>query len=63
MKNLNHKVFWIPFFLVLLSLLFNFLDQELFLKKTTAANNWILENFGILFSWSTFAFLILLIIV
>jgi len=63
MKNLNHKVFWIPFFLVLLSLLFSSLDQELFLKKTTAANNWILDNFGILFSWSTFAFLILLVAV
>lgn len=63
MKSLNHKVFWIPFFLVLLSLFFSILDQDLFLKKTTAANNWILDNFGILFSWSTFVFLVLLLII
>ena len=61
--TLNHKVFWIPFFLVLLSLFLSAIQPELFLDKTTQANNWILKNFGILFSWSTFVFLILLVVI
>ena len=61
-STLNHKVFWFPFVLVLLSLIFSVTHPDLFLEKTTAANNWILKHFGILFSYSTFAFLFLLLV-
>ncbi len=59
---LNKKVFFPPLILLLITLTFSFLDNERFLAVVKQANQWILQHFGSLFLWSTFFFLVLLLI-
>lgn len=57
MKKLKHEVFWIPFLFLIASAIYSLVDVNNFLKITNSANNWILVNFGWLFSVSTLFFL------
>ncbi len=62
-KNLiNKQVFYPPLFLLIATVLFSLVDNELFISIISAANEWILQKFGWLFSWSSFVFLIILLI-
>ncbi len=49
--SLNHLVFWPPFLLLLLAVILNFVDAQRFKQITEGANNWVLGNFGWLFSF------------
>ncbi|MCI4670614.1 MAG: BCCT family transporter [Bacteroidia bacterium] len=63
MKKLNHLVFWPPFIFLTLTLFLSIQSPEQFIGWVSGAKNWILVNFGFLFSWATFAFLLILIAV
>jgi len=62
MKRLNKKVFFPPLLFLIITLTFSFIDNEGFIAKAKGANLWILQHFGWLFSWSTFLFLVLLVV-
>lgn len=49
-KSLNATVFYPPILLLIAVVLFSLYDNDSFLQGVTAANNWILENFGWLFT-------------
>lgn len=57
---LNRWVFFTPFVLLVVTLSFNLIDERLFMRLVTHANAWVLREFGWLFSYSTFLFLVLL---
>jgi len=59
--RLNHAVFWPPFTLLIFTLAISIIAPEFFLSSATKANSWIIVTFQELFSWSTFAFLLILI--
>ena len=61
MNSVNRKVFLPPLILILVTILFSQINNNLFSKLISQTNQWILVNFGWLFSWSSFLFLILLI--
>lgn len=61
MSKLRHWVFWPPFLLLLGSTIYSGINVESYLEIVTALNDWILENFGWLFSFSTFGFLLICI--
>ncbi len=63
LKSLNYKVFLPPFLFLMLTVIYSLVDNESFLITVKAINTWILDNFGWLFSWSTFLFLLILIVV
>ena len=63
MKKLKHEVFWIPFLFLIASAIYSLVDVEGFLTSARAANDWILINFGWLFSISTLFFLGIVIVV
>lgn len=58
--SLNRWVFFTPFVLLVVTLSFNLIDERLFMRLVTHANAWVLREFGWLFSYSTFLFLVLL---
>lgn len=61
MKSLDPKVFFPPLIFLLLTIGYSLVDSEGFLINARAANQWILDNFGWLFSWSTFSFVLVVI--
>ncbi len=52
--NLNHVVFWPPFLLLLVAVLLNFVAPEQFNQLINTTNDWVLFNFGWLFSLVAF---------
>jgi len=62
MHNINRKVFFPPIILILITITFSQVNNEAFSSTISTINRWVLVNFGWLFSWSSFLFLILLII-
>lgn len=61
MKKLKHTVFWPPFALLVLALVLSLLNPELFQEQIAGINQWILVHFDGAFTWSTFAFLLLVL--
>lgn len=59
LSDLNHLVFWPPFLLLLTVVVLNFTSQKSFEVATTGARNWILQNFGWLFTICAFAAVLL----
>lgn len=57
--KLNHVVFWPPFLLLLGAVVLNFVAKDQFKLITETANDWVLTNFGWLFT--TVAFLAVLL--
>lgn len=55
------KVFFLPFTLLVFTIIASLYDSKVFLKTVTSINNWILQYFGWLFSFATILFLILCI--
>ena len=49
-SSLNHLVFWPPFLLLIGAAILNFALPDQFAKITNAANDWVLTNFGWLFT-------------
>lgn len=62
-KTLKPIVFWPPFTLLIISAIYSITAQEEFLGITTDCNQWILKNFGNVFSWSAFLFVLLLLVI
>ena len=62
MNNLRKNVFYPPLLLIICTILFSQINNDLFSTSISKLNTWILETVGFLFSWSSFFFLILLII-
>ena len=60
MQTLNKKVFFPPLIFLIATVLYSLLDAEGFLASANQINTWILVNFGWLFSWSTFFFLLVI---
>ena len=50
-------MFWPPFLLLLVAMLYSFVDLSGYLSITTSINQWILNSFSWLFSYSTFGLL------
>ncbi|MEZ5017144.1 MAG: BCCT family transporter [Flavipsychrobacter sp.] len=63
MKRLNHAVFWPPFVLLLVALVYSLINKEAFLKIVTATNNWILDHFDNAFNYTSFTMVLLCIAV
>ena len=63
MTNINKKVFFPPLVFLVLTVVFSLLNPDGFLSWVGAANVWVLDNFGWLFSWSTLMFLVILLVV
>jgi glycine betaine transporter len=61
-SQINKWVFYPPLLLILGTVIFSQINHELFMKVITATNDWVLEKFGWLFTWSSFVFIILLAI-
>lgn len=61
-SKINKWVFYPPLLLILGTVVFSQVNDELFMKIINATNAWVLEKFGWLFTWSSFVFIILLII-
>ena len=61
-REINHLVFWPPFLLLVITAAISVIAPVDFLDGVRTANAWIITNFQHWFSWSTFSFLILLII-
>lgn len=61
--SLKSKVFFPPIVFLVLTIAYSLQDNEGFLKGANAANDWILQNFGWLFTWSSFLFLGVLLVV
>lgn len=61
--SLKKAVFWPPFIFLLIATAYSIIDQVGFLASAEGINNWILQHFDWLFSWSTLAFLLLLFII
>lgn len=59
--QLNRLVFFPPLVVLGATLLFGILENERFIAMAGAANDWMLDNFGWLFSWSAFFFLLILV--
>lgn len=50
MRNLKHRVFWPPFLLMIGASILSFVNKEIFISGVTTANDWLIDNFGWLFS-------------
>ncbi len=59
--QLRPSVFFPPFLLLLVSAVLSFLYPDAFLETVSGINQFILVQFGWLFSWATFAFLLVLL--
>lgn len=62
MNNIRKSVFFPPLILILCTILFSQINNELFSFYISNINQWVLKYFGFLFSWSSFIFIILLAI-
>jgi glycine betaine transporter len=62
MNSLRKNVFYPPIILIFCTILFSQINNELFSSSISKLNTLILENVGFLFSWSSFFFLVLLLI-
>ncbi|MBC6993765.1 BCCT family transporter [Neolewinella lacunae] len=62
-KSLNLRVFLPPFLLLLVSSVLSMAYEASFLTQVNHLNAWILQHFDWLFSWATFSFLILILII
>lgn len=62
-KSLNKLVFFPPLLILLGTVVYSIYAPDAFLSSVQSANAWVLYNFGGLFSWATFAFLIILLLV
>lgn len=62
-KSLNRPVFYPPLIILLLTVIYGIYSPSDFLLTVKTANSWILAHFGWLFTWSSFLFLILIIVV
>lgn len=60
MNNIRKYVFFPPLILIICTILFSQINNELFSLYISNVNAWILKYFGFLFSWSSFIFIILL---
>ena len=60
-SSINKWVFYPPLILLVATVLFSLINNDLFIKIISSANAWILQTFGWLFSWSSFIFLFILI--
>lgn len=63
MKNIRHFVFWPPFLFLIAAAVLSFTNREAFIQGTTAANDWLIENVGWLFSLSGLLMLVVVIAV
>jgi glycine betaine transporter len=62
-NSLNLRVFLPPFLLLVVSLVLSIVYQDSFLAYVNQLNSWILQYFDWLFSWATFSFFLLLILI
>lgn len=62
-KSLNLRVFLPPFLLLLVSSILSMVYEDSFLAYVNQLNAWILQHFDWLFSWSTFLFLVLILVI
>lgn len=60
MSQINKSVFYPPLILIVCTIAFSQIDNELFSQKISTINSWVLKYFGFIFSWSGFIFLILI---
>ena len=63
MNQLNKQVFIPTIIFLVLVIVYSLVDNEGFLAAANATNTWILGNFGWLFTWSAFLFLVILLAV
>ena len=63
MPQLNKYVFYPPFFLLLLTIGYSFIDYDGFLSTLKTLNTSILTHFSGLFAWSALLFLILVLVI
>lgn len=63
MKALNKFVFFPPLLVLLGTAAYSLYAPDAFLSRVQTANAWVLNHFGGLFSWATFSFLLLLLLV
>lgn len=63
LSNLNHLVFWPPFLLLLAAVILNLTSKEKFSSVTNGARDWILMNFGWLFTLCAFAAVVLCLVI
>ena len=61
--SLNKTVFFVPLLILTLTITYAIASPDNFLSGVKSINHWILNNFGWLFNWSTFTFLLVLIFV
>ncbi len=61
MKKLQHSVFWPPFLLLVLSVWAGIAYEEEFHRNITSVNDWILDHFSWMFSWTTFLFVLIVL--
>lgn len=60
MKNVNKNIFYPPILLIVGTIIFSQVNNELFSTSIAAINIWVLNNFGFLFYYSSFGFLVIL---
>lgn len=63
LNSLNLRVFLPPFLLLVVSLILSIAYEESFLRYVNQLNSGILKHFDWLFSWATFSFFLLLMII
>lgn len=63
MKSLDPKVFFPPIIFLLFTIGYSLIDSDGFLTGARSTNQWILDNFGWLFSWSTLSFVIVVVVI
>lgn len=61
--KLKVTVFFPPVLFLILTIIYSLQDNAAFIKQATHANQWILEHFDWLFTWTTFLFLLVLLAV
>ena len=61
--RINNLVFWPPMIMLLISIILSLFNFETFTGVVSLAFYWITENFGWLFSLSSFVFVVILVIV
>lgn len=62
-NKLDKVVFFPPLIILLMTVGYSLTDPAGFLKTVQTANSWVVNHFGALFSWATFMFLLILLVV
>lgn len=57
MRNIKHTVFWPPFLILIISVIYSLVDSDRFMQNATFLNSFLLDKFGWLYSLSTLGFL------